>query len=130
VLKQTEIDMLYSPQALPVNTISGRNVALAKRNAVERALLAADLCRGSTEFTGWTIAQAATIAKVCPAYVAAAIALGDDEDARARVLLGCRPLIMPPAKPTPEALAAQRRQTARQLGADLLWQTLVEPLLS
>jgi hypothetical protein len=109
--------MLYAPPNSSATAVTGRNVAQAKRNAVERALLAGDIVRGRVRFADWTIGQAATILKVCPAYVAAAIAIGDDIAARRDVLLGCRPLITPPAKPVTETLAARlARATASRAG--------------
>ena len=52
--------MLYRiPSTTSIPEITGRNVAHARRSAVERAFLAADLVRDRITFVRWTIKQAA-----------------------------------------------------------------------
>jgi hypothetical protein len=130
--------MLYSPVYSPASSVSGRQIAHGKGNAVQRALLAADIVRGKVALHRPTMGQAASLLKVCPSYVAAAVAIGDDIDARIAVLRGRRPLIVPPVKAEPETLAkhfsraskAERVEAARELGAGTVWDEMLNPLLT
>jgi hypothetical protein len=71
--------------------------------------------------------------RVSPGYVAAALAIADDE--RHAVMNGYRPLIRPKAKPETlaarlaRATAAERAEAARVVGASAIWDEMLMPLL-
>ena len=129
--------MLYRPlstSAIP--EITGRNIAHGKRNAIRRAFLAADLVCGRVRFVRWTVRQAAAITGVCEQYVAAAVAVGDDRNSRIDILTGHRPLIPPPSKELESladhfsrSTAAERIAAARKIGAGVIWDAMVAPLI-
>jgi hypothetical protein len=129
--------MLYDPKLIPAITVTGRNVAHAKRSSAERAFLAADLHLDRAILAKPTIGQAAILLKVGRPYVAAAIAIADNADTRAAVLAGDRPLIVPGAYKNLESLAAhfarstpaERLDAARTIGVDVLWDSLIGPLV-
>jgi hypothetical protein len=87
--------MLYTGPVDNVNPhISGRNIAHAKRSAVERAFIAADLHLGHCVLLKPTIGQAANLLQVNAAYVAAAKAIAHDQAARNAVVTGRIPLVV------------------------------------
>jgi hypothetical protein len=89
--------MLHNPSRPSCATlISGRRLAHIKRDAVERAFLAADLVRGDAVLRLPTIGQAAELAGVCTSYVTAALKANIYR--RLSVLQGCEPLIRSKSK--------------------------------
>jgi hypothetical protein len=117
--------------------LHGRRVAHIKRNARQRAFLAADLVGGRVRLTGLTVGQAAALLKVSPTYVEAAIKATDD-GCRLKVLRGYRPLVLSKPKKTPETLAArlaratpaERAAAAREVGVGAIWDSMIVPSLS
>jgi hypothetical protein len=119
---------------IPSITVTGRNVAHAHRSAVERALLAADLIAGRAELVKPTATQAATLLKVSVPYVHAARNIAGDPDRRAAVEEGRIALYKAAdgedlADRLLRASPAERQDAARKLGADLIWETMLEPVL-
>jgi hypothetical protein len=80
-----------TPVATPPRQITGRNLAHARRNPVERALLAADLASGRVVLVEPTMRQIVGLTGASPSYAAAAAAL--DEGERRSVSRGWRPMI-------------------------------------
>jgi hypothetical protein len=68
-------------------------------------------------------------------YLSAAIAA--DEDDRLSILAGLQPMISTPDKPAPESLAEhfkrssiiERVEAARQIGASVIWDDFLNPIL-
>lgn len=119
---------IYTSQVRDVKLtwITGRNVAHARRTAVERALLAADLPLGFYALVKPTIGQAADLLKVCPAYVAAAKAIAHDEKARGAVISGRVPLVVAAWSESLTTTCAPRRRnasTSRKLPASITFGT-------
>jgi len=126
--------MLYVDQNSNVNAIiTGRKLAHAKRSAIARALVAADLHVGRLSLVEPTVIQAAALARVSVGYAHAAIAIVNDKDARAAVLAGRVPLVV--ASWANESLAdrymrssADERVELREMaGVDHLWDELIAP---
>jgi hypothetical protein len=84
-----------------------------------------------------TVKQCAALVGVCVPYVAAAVAIADDPDARAAVLAG-KQTILDAAKKVDESLADRLRRStpaelleaAREIGPTVLWDQMLEPLLA
>ena len=127
---------IYTSQVRDVKLtrITGRNVAHARRTAVERALLAADLHLGLYALVKPTIGQAADLLKVCPAYVAAAKAIAHDEKARGAVISGRVPLVVAAWSESLtdhylHASPAERINLTQTAGVDHLWDELIARVL-
>jgi hypothetical protein len=126
--------MLMTSPPYGVKRVTGRNIAHAKRSAVERALMAADLHLDRYALIRPTIGQAAELLKVCPAYVAAAARIAHDEKARDAVLSGRVPLAVAGWS---ESLTdrylrsspAERINLTQTAGVDHLWDELIIPAL-
>ena len=108
--------------------ISGRNVAHARRSIRQRALLASDLVAGRTIITPLTIVQATAILDVSYPTVAAAQAVGDDEDARADFLAGRR-YSESLAEHFARTSEAERLEAAREIGVGVLWDSMISPIV-
>ena len=132
--------MLYriaSDTTTTTPTISGRNLAHAHRTTVERALVGADLHLDRKALTIPTIRQSAFLVGVCTQYVAAAVKIADDPVMRAAVLAGDCPLLGA-AKPNAESLIqhflrsspTEWLEVSRAAGVDVVWSTMVEPLIA
>ena len=117
--------------------ITGRNLAHANRSVLERAFIGADLRRNRVELISPTIKQSAYLAGVCVPYVAAAIAIADDETARVAVLTGDISLLDAARVAAPETLAehfsrtspAEWLEAARVIGPSLVWDHMISPLI-
>jgi hypothetical protein len=72
-------DQVQRPPPLPSTTVTGLNLAHAKRTAVERALLAADLHTGLIHLVNPTVLQSAALAGVSQPYVAMALRAAPDQ---------------------------------------------------
>jgi len=125
--------VLYdSPDA--TSTITGRNLAHARRTAVERALAAADLHVGRLSLVEPTVIQAAALARVSVGYAHAAIAIVNDAKARAAVIRGRIPLLVASWSGS-ESLANHFLRSSRQeraalsetVGLDAIWDECVVP---
>ena len=125
-----------SPQAdRPV--ITGRNLANARRNTVERALLAADLHLDRVTLTGPTIKQSAALAGICVPYAAAAVAIADDPAARAAALAGKITILDAAKAAARETLAdhfaratqAEWLEAARVIGPAVIWDRMIAPVV-
>jgi hypothetical protein len=114
---------LYHPEPFRATTLSGRYLAHAKTNRVERAFLAADLVSGRADLVAPTITQAAVLARVNPTYVHWAIRR---EENRIAILAGGMPLVPPLRLPqVPVHLRAELNDAelidiARIVGSDRL----------
>lgn len=121
----------------PTPTITGRNLARAKRSIPELALVGADLHLNRLALIRPTVKQSAHLVGVCVPYVAAGIAIADDQAARAGVLAGdCA--IMDAAKAVaPESLAehfaratpTEWLECARMVGPAVIWDRMIAPLV-
>ena len=128
-----------SPQAGPVPTITGRNLAHGKRPTNERALIGADLHLNRVELVSPTIKQCARLAGVCVPYVAAAvvIATAENQAARAAVLAGDETILDVAKAVTPESLSEHFRRApqsewlecARAIGPAVIWDRMIAPLV-
>lgn len=130
--------MLYDPKVSPATTLTGRNIAHAKRATAERALVAADLHLNRAALTRPTIGQVAILLKVSRAYVAAAVAIADNVDLRAEVTAGRCPLMVAAIPGMPEetlathfarSTLAERIEAAREIGVSVIWDQMLNPLL-
>ena len=102
--------MLYDPKIEVVQVepreIAGRNLAHARRTAVERALLAADIAAGRVAVTGLTLKQAVALTGASLSYAGVATKL--DAGERRAVARGWRPLIpQNVARPKPAPTLAE-----------------------
>ena len=133
--------MLYRLNAAdataPARTLTGRNLAHAHRSVPERAFVGADLHLEHLGLTSPTINQAAILAGVCVPYVAAAVAIADDAEARAAVLAGELNLLAAAKRSAVESLADHIRcsspselaAAAKAVGVDLIWDAMMLPNL-
>lgn len=125
------------PVASPFPVITGRNLAHGKRSALERAFVAADLHLGRAEMVYPTIRQCAHLAHVCVPYVAAAVAIANDQAARAAVLAGDCTITEAAKAVAPESLAehfaratpSEWLKCARMVGPAAVWDHMVAPLV-
>jgi hypothetical protein len=131
--------MLYIKRRPAVNypnipILRGRNLAHQKRSAAARALLAADWMAGRLTLEWPTAVQAAALFRVSVPYLNAARDIVGDSDKRTAVEAGTLSLFK---AADVEGLAARIRRAsrdeqllaARELGAQYLWNNMVEPSL-
>jgi hypothetical protein len=119
---------------VPHPFVTGRNVAHARRCALERAFLAADLHLGRISLVTPTIKQAATMLMVSQAYVTAAKAIAYDEKARNAVISGRVPLLVAAWSESLSdhylrASPAERVNLTQTAGVDHLFDELIVPAL-
>jgi hypothetical protein len=127
-----------SLQGAPFPAIPGRNLAHARRSITERALVGADLHLNRLTLISPTVKQSAHLVDVCVPYVAAAIAIADNQAARAAVLVGDCTLLDAAKAVAPESLAEHfARSTpdewlecARVVGPSAIWDRMVAPLVT
>jgi len=133
-----------SPQEVPVPVpppfpiISGRNVAHARRSVAELALVGADLHLNRLTLISPTVKQSANFVGVCVPYVAAAIAIADNQAARAAVLAGDCNIVDAAKAVAPETLAEhfaratpeEWLECARMVGPSAIWDRMVAPLVT
>jgi hypothetical protein len=112
-------------------------LAHGKRSVPERASIAADLHLNRVELISPTVKQCAHLAGVCASYVAAAVAIVDDQAAREAVLAGDCTLLDAAKAVAPETLAEhfarstpkEWREAARAIGPALVWDHMIAPLV-
>jgi hypothetical protein len=129
-------DGIYQKTSPLQVVVTGRNIAHGHRTVNERAFLAGDMKRGRVSPIELTIKQCAMLCRVCVPYVAAAVAIADDSDARAAVLAGRLPLLAV-AKAGTETLAEhfvrstpnELLEAARVIGPAVLWDRMISPLV-
>jgi hypothetical protein len=138
--------MLYVPSpagataaapSKPSTTITG--AGLRNRNGVHpafrRAFTAADLAVGRRHLIKPTVRQAAVLCSVSVRYTYAALRAANDPGLRASIEAGCQPLI---STANSETLAQHFARTskeellecARTVGVDVLWDTLIAPIVA
>jgi hypothetical protein len=135
------IAMLYRPSTtgatVPDYTLSGRNLAHARRTVPERAFVAAKLHLNRIAVTDPTVKQCAAWVGVCAAYVASAVEIIDDPDVCDAVLRGDINIIDAAKRATVESLADHMRRStpaelaaaAKVAGIDLVWDAMLAPNL-
>lgn len=99
----------------PRRTVTGRNIAHARRSPVERALLAADILAGRVGLADLTAKQVAAMLKTNQVYVDAARHLSTAE--RRLVEAELRPL-KPKKRPTPPRDDEVLTRAIHRLGVD------------
>jgi hypothetical protein len=118
--------------SLAGTSVSGRNLAHARRTASERAALAVALLRGEVHLVQPTLKQACLLAGVSPPYAAAVARLSDD--ARELLLAGKirladvsngNGLVREFAAASP----AEKIALTRIFGADRIFDQVIEPAL-
>jgi hypothetical protein len=129
--------MLQIPISEQKTTASyrGRSLAHVHLSASQRAAIAAGLVTGEASLVKPTIGQAATLMKVCPAYVVTALKAGATE--RAALAAGRRPItdLLRPARDCElerqwQAATPEERQAfARRVGVAALWDDAISPTL-
>jgi hypothetical protein len=136
----TMLQTLYqqnNQQFNPRFTVTGRNLAHAKRSVLECAFIGADLHLDHGGLVSPTVKQAAYLAGVCVPYVRAAIVLADDRAAREAVLAGEINLFDAVRANTAESLVAHFRRSsveewracAREIGPALIWDQMLAPIV-
>ena len=108
-----------------------------QRSVPERAFLAADLHRNRVELISPTVKQCAHLVGVCVPYVAAAVAIADNQAARTAVLAGDCTLLDAAKAVAPESLAEhfarstpdEQRECARAIGPAIIWDRMIAPLV-
>jgi hypothetical protein len=126
-----------SLQEEPFPAIFGRNLAHAKRSIPELALVGADLHLNHLTLISPTVKQSAHLVGVCVPYVAAGIAIADDQAARAAVLAGDCTILDAAKAIAPETLAehmlrsspSEWTEAARVLNPALVWDYMIAPLI-
>ena len=121
----------------PTALVTGRNLAHVKRSVPERAFAGADLHLNRIGLTSPTIKQCARLVGVCVPYVAAAVAIADDEFGRAAVLTDELTLLDATKATAAETLAehfartgpAEWTEAARAIGPALVWDHMIAPLV-
>ena len=119
------------------NLPSARRAYRLSRWPQERALVGADLHLNRVELVSPTIKQCAYLAGVCVTYVAAAVAIADDQSARAAVLAGDCTILEAAKAVAPETLAEhfarsspkKWREAARMVGPAAVWDHMIAPLV-
>lgn len=140
----TKTECIYEENGSPqgdddefTHLITGRNLAHAKRSVLERAFVGADLHLHNLGLILPTIKQSATLVGVCVPYVAAAVAIADNQAARAAVLAGDCTLMNAAKAAAPETLAEhfaratseEWLEAARMIGPARVWDHMIMPLI-
>lgn len=126
--------MLDKYNYIPTN-VNGRHIAHARRTPIERALLGADLHLDRIRLIRPTMKQSAELVGVCSPYLAAAVKIANDPDARAAVLAGRVPLVIAGWSLASDSLAdhllrsSQREKASlsETVGVEYIWDELVAP---
>jgi hypothetical protein len=141
----TKMECIYEENGFPQDDeqgdkfrlLTGRNLAHAKRSIVERAFVGADLHLNNLGLILPTVKQSACLVGVCVPYVAAAVAIADNQAAQSAVLAGKLTLLDAAKAATPESLAehfvratpAEWLEAARMIGPARVWDQMVMPLI-
>ena len=130
-------DAVYQEIPTPQIVVNGRFLAHNKRPAPERALVGAALVLNTAKLVSPTVKQAAALARVSVPYVAAGVAIADDQAAIEAVLAGDCAILDAAKASASETLAEhfaratpdEWLEVARTVGPSVVWDRMISPLV-